>query len=56
MKPESIRKLDARTKGINAAMRRVARRVALEARRYGTKIYVTRNGKIIALDPWSEPL
>ena len=43
--------LDARTKGINAAMRRAAKSAAKRARAAGTKLYVMRNGKIVAETP-----
>jgi hypothetical protein len=43
--------LDARTKGINAAMRRAAKAAANRARATGTKVYVMRNGKIVAETP-----
>ena len=43
MKPLSRTKLDARTKGINAAFRR--------ARAAGTKLYFVRNGKLVAETP-----
>jgi hypothetical protein len=44
-------KLDARTKGINAAMRRAAKVAAARARAAGTKLYVMRNGRIVAESP-----
>jgi hypothetical protein len=43
--------LDARTKGMNAAMRRAAKVAAKRARAAGTKLYVMRNGKIVAEKP-----
>ena len=43
--------LDARTKGINAAMRRAAKVAAARARAAGTKLYVLRNGKLVAETP-----
>ena len=43
--------LDARTKGINAAMRRAGKFAAKRARAAGTKLYVMRNGKIVAEKP-----
>lgn len=46
--------LDARTMGINAAMLRAAKAAVKMARAHGTKLYVMRNGKIVALDPWAE--
>lgn len=42
------RPLDARTKAINAAMRRAAKTAAVRARAAGTKLYVLRDGKIVA--------
>ncbi|MCM2275164.1 MAG: hypothetical protein NDI75_10275 [Candidatus Didemnitutus sp.] len=48
MKPRS---LDARTKAINAAMRRAAKSAATRARAAGTKLYVLRYGKIVAESP-----
>ena len=56
MKSIGTHKLDARTKGINAAMRRAAKAAVIKARIHGTKLYVMRNGKIVALDPWAETL
>lgn len=43
--------LDTRTKAINAAMRRAAKTAAIRARAAGTKLYVMRNGKIVAETP-----
>lgn len=43
--------LDARTKGINAAMRRAGKAAAARARATGTKLYVMRKGKIVAETP-----
>ena len=43
--------LDARTKAINAAMRRAAKVAAKRARAAGTKLYVMRNGKVVAESP-----
>jgi hypothetical protein len=43
--------LDARTRGINAAMRRAAKTAATRARAAGTKLYVMRKGKIVAEAP-----
>ena len=43
--------LDARTKGINAAMRRAGKAAAARARAAGTKLYVIRKGKIVAETP-----
>lgn len=45
------RSLDARTKAINAAMRRAAKTAATRARAAGTKLYVLRAGKIVAETP-----
>lgn len=56
MKSAATRKLDARTKGINTAMRRAAKAAVIKARVHGTKLYVMRNGKIVALDPWAESI
>ena len=41
--------LDPRTKGINAAMKRSAK--VATARAAGTKLYVMRNGKVVAESP-----
>ena len=46
-----IRLLDARTKAINAAMRRAAKVAAARARAARTKLYVMRDGKIVAESP-----
>jgi len=43
--------LDSRTKAINAAMRRAAKTAATRARAAGTKLYVMRNGKLVAESP-----
>ena len=43
--------LDPRTKGINAAMKRASKVAAVRARAAGTKLYVMRNGKIVAETP-----
>ncbi|MDP2137862.1 MAG: hypothetical protein Q8J74_08410 [Candidatus Didemnitutus sp.] len=43
--------LDARTKAINAAMRRAGKAAATRARAAGTKLYVMRNGKVVAETP-----
>ncbi len=43
--------LDSRTKAINAAMRRAAKVAAVRARTAGTKLYVIRNGKLVAEKP-----
>lgn len=45
------RPLDARTKAINAAMHRAAKSAASRARAAGTKLYVLRNGKVVAERP-----
>jgi hypothetical protein len=45
------RPLDARTKAINAAMRRAAKVAAVRARAAGTKLYVLRDGKVVAENP-----
>lgn len=44
-------KLDARTKAINAAMRRAGKAAASRARIAGTKLYTMRAGRIIAETP-----
>jgi hypothetical protein len=44
------RTLDARTKGINAAMRRATKVAAARACAFGTKLYFMRDGKIVAED------
>jgi hypothetical protein len=51
MKSVATRKLDVRTKGINAAMRRAAKAAATRARAAGTKLYYVRNGKLVAESP-----
>ena len=43
--------LDTRTKAINAAMRRASKVAAARARTAGTKLYVIRNGKVVAEKP-----
>lgn len=48
MKSAATLKLDARTKAINAAMRRAAKAAAARARATGTKIYYKRDGKLVA--------
>ena len=45
------KRLDARTKAINAAMRRAARAAALRARHAGGKLYVKRAGRVVAETP-----
>lgn len=47
----SSRPLDARTKAINAAMRRAAKTAASRARAAGTKLYVLPDGKVVAESP-----
>ncbi|MDB6115345.1 MAG: hypothetical protein JWQ62_2290 [Lacunisphaera sp.] len=44
-------KLDARTRGINAAFRRAAKVAAVRARAAGTKLYYKRDGKLVAESP-----
>ncbi|MDE3084695.1 MAG: hypothetical protein KGJ37_05685 [Verrucomicrobiota bacterium] len=51
MKTSVRTKLDVRTKAINAAMRRAAKTAATRARAAGTKLYVVRNGRIVAEAP-----
>ena len=51
MKSSPSPKLDARTRGINAAMRRAAKTAAARARAAGTKLYYKRNGKLIVATP-----
>lgn len=51
MKSAASLKLDARTRGINAAMRRAAKVAAARARAAGTKLYYMRNGKLVAETP-----
>ncbi len=51
MKSAVTSKLDARTKGISAAMRRAAKSAAARARATGTKLYFVRNGKLVAATP-----
>ncbi|MDR1305069.1 MAG: hypothetical protein LBK76_07600 [Verrucomicrobiales bacterium] len=36
---------------VGRALRRAAKRARADARRYGTKIHVIENGKIVALEP-----
>lgn len=43
--------LDARTKGINAAMRRAAKVAAARARAAGTKLWIMRDGRIVGVNP-----
>jgi hypothetical protein len=45
------RPLDARTKAINAAMRRASKAAAEKAKQYGTKLWVIRNGKLVGESP-----
>jgi hypothetical protein len=51
MKSPARKELDPRTKAINAAMRRAAKVAAARARAAGTKLYVMRNGKLVAETP-----
>ncbi len=51
MKSATTVKLDARTKAINAAMRRAAKVAAARARASGTKLYYIRDGKLVAETP-----
>jgi len=51
MKSPTQAKLDARTKGINAAFRRATKVAAVRARSAGTKLYFVRNGKLVAETP-----
>jgi len=51
MKSRATRKLDARTEGINTAMRRAAKVAANRARATGTKLYFMRDGKLVAETP-----
>jgi hypothetical protein len=51
MKSVATSKLDARTKGISAAMRRAAKVAAARARATGTKLYYVRDGKVVAENP-----
>ena len=51
MKSTLSPKLDVRTRGINAAMRRAAKVAAARARAAGTKLYYKRNGKLVAETP-----
>lgn len=51
MKSHATRKLDDRTKGINAAMRRAAKAAANRARATGTKLHFVRDGKFVAEAP-----
>jgi hypothetical protein len=51
MKSAATSKLDARTKGINAAFRRAAKVASARARAAGTKLYYKRNGKLVAETP-----
>ena len=45
------KKTDAFAKGVGEALRRAARDARKIARMYGTPIYVTENGKIVAKKP-----
>ena len=51
MKSAPTAKLDARTRGINAAFRRAAKVAAKRARAAGTKLYYKRDGKLVAEAP-----
>jgi hypothetical protein len=51
MKSAATVKLDARTRGINAAFRRAAKVAAVRARAAGTKLYYKRDGKLVAATP-----
>ncbi len=51
MKRTLPRKLDARTRGINAAMRRAAKTAEDRARATGTKLYYVRDGKLVVESP-----
>lgn len=51
MKTASSSRIDARTKAITAAMRRVAKRVESTARATGTKLYHVRDGKLVVERP-----
>ena len=51
MKSVPSPKLDARTRGINAAFRRAAKVAANRARAAGTKLYYKRNGKLVVESP-----
>jgi hypothetical protein len=51
MKTSARIKLDARTKGINAAFRRATKVAADRARAAGTKLYFVRDGKLVAENP-----
>ena len=46
-------RLDARTKAINAAMRRAFKLAVRTARHQGTRIWVAKNGKLVGLNPHS---
>jgi hypothetical protein len=48
---KATRKLDTRTKGIDAAMRRAAKADASRAGATGTKPYFMRNGKLVTETP-----
>jgi hypothetical protein len=51
MKTKPSAKLDARTRGINAAMRRAAKVAITRARAAGTKLYYKRDGKLVVETP-----
>lgn len=42
---------DDLSRAVGRALRRAARRARETARMHGTKIYVMKNGKIVAIDP-----
>jgi hypothetical protein len=48
---KTTRKLSPRTRVINAAMRRAAKQAAVRARAAGTKLYISRGGKVVAVTP-----
>jgi hypothetical protein len=48
---KTTRKLSPRTRAINAAMRRAAKQAAVRARAAGTKLYISRGGKVVAVTP-----
>ena len=51
VKSTASTKLDARTRGINAAFRRAAKVAATRARAAGTKLYNKRDRKLVAKSP-----
>ena len=50
-KAESSRPNDDLTIAVGRALRRAARRARETARRYGTPIYVMKDGKVVAIKP-----